>query len=84
MRPAHAQMIIDGLGQDGSADSMKADLLKGSREEIYWMKLPEKASEVIRRFGQHRILIHLPSQDPHICPSSSVLINEYSFSILAK
>lgn len=44
MRPAHAQMIIDGLGEETDGEHMKAELLKGSREEMYWMKLPEKAS----------------------------------------
>jgi hypothetical protein len=37
-------MIMDGLSGEGSNDGMKAELVKGSREEIYWMKLPDKAS----------------------------------------
>jgi hypothetical protein len=35
-------MIIEGLENNASEGSMKAQLLKGEQEEIYWMKLPDK------------------------------------------
>ncbi|KAJ9105854.1 hypothetical protein QFC20_004189 [Naganishia adeliensis] len=42
VRPAHARMIIEGLDNNGTKGSLKAQLLKGEQEEIYWMKLPDK------------------------------------------
>ncbi|KAJ9102244.1 hypothetical protein QFC19_004789 [Naganishia cerealis] len=42
-RPAHASMVLEGLNNDVTDGSMKAELLVDKQEEIYWMKLPEKA-----------------------------------------
>ncbi|GHJ85390.1 hypothetical protein NliqN6_1792 [Naganishia liquefaciens] len=44
VQPAHARKIIEGLSNEPGEASMKAELLKGGREEMYWMKLPDKAS----------------------------------------
>lgn len=35
-------MIIEGLDNNVTEGSLKAQLLKGEQEEIYWMKLPDK------------------------------------------
>lgn len=41
-------MIIEGLDNNGTKGSLKAQLLKGEQEEIYWMKLPDKVRTSVR------------------------------------